>query len=215
MMNSSNNQPPAPSPQFPHLTRIVPWSHQLACEILRHGELAVDLTAGKGRDTLALAQAVGHSGQVVCFDVQQVALDQTCELLKKEGFATTLLRDGQPLPDSAGVYLVHSCHSKIADVVSRSAKAIIANLGYLPGGDQSLITKPASTLVALNQSLELLAPGGRLAVTVYPSHSGGSEEAKAVDTFFPSLCREQWQVLLLRTANRPEAPYLYVTEKSF
>ena len=37
------------------LIRIVTWSHELVREVLRPGDLAVDLTAGKGRDTLALA----------------------------------------------------------------------------------------------------------------------------------------------------------------
>jgi len=47
-----------------YLTRIVPWSQKLVCDVLRHGDLAVDLTAGKGRDTHALAEAVGAQGQV-------------------------------------------------------------------------------------------------------------------------------------------------------
>lgn len=55
------------------LTRIVPWSQQLVCEVLRPGDLAVDLTAGKGRATLALAKAVGAQGQVVAFDLQTTA----------------------------------------------------------------------------------------------------------------------------------------------
>ena len=77
-----------------------------------------------------------------------------------------------------------------------------------------MITKPESTLAALRQSLALLQVCGRLAVTVYPAHPGGAEEAAVVDEFFASLPSDQWQVLSLRAANRPEAPYLLVAEKS-
>ena len=89
----------------------------------------------------------------------------------------------------------------------------MANLGYLPGGDQTLITGPESTIPALTQSLELLSVGGRLAVTVYPAHPGGVEEANMVDDLFFSLPREMWMVLLLRVANCDEAPYLLVAER--
>ena len=67
------------------LTRIVPWSQQLVCEVLQPGDLAVDLTTGKGRDTLALAEAVGPTGQVVAFDVQTEALDQSQRFLEERG----------------------------------------------------------------------------------------------------------------------------------
>ena len=66
------------------LTRIVPWCHQLVAEVLKPGDLAVDLTAGKGRDTLVLAQAVGEGGQVVAFDLQAVALEQTAQYLESD-----------------------------------------------------------------------------------------------------------------------------------
>lgn len=195
------------------LTRIVSWSQQLVCEVLRQGDLAVDLTAGKGRDTHALAEAVGAQGQVVAFDLQKDALDQTRELLLGHDFAVKLWASEQVIPRKPGVFLVKSCHSHVNSVLPHPVKAIIANLGYLPGGDQTLITRPETTLVALQHSLELLATGGRLAVTVYPAHSGGAEESAAVNKFICCLPREQWLVLSLRAANCAEAPYLLVVER--
>lgn len=196
------------------LTRIVQWSHQLVCEVLQPGDLAVDLTAGKGRDTLALARAVDLSGQVVAFDLQPDAVQQTSTFLAENGLSAVLHDVSEPLSGLPGIYLVCSCHSQLARLLRCPAKAIIANLGYLPGGDQILITRPETTLLALQQSLDLLAPGGRLAVTIYPSHPGGAEEAQAVDHFFAALPSDTWQVLLVRAANRPEAPYLYVAERA-
>lgn len=196
------------------LTRIVPWSQQLACEVLQPGDLAVDLTAGKGRDTLALAKSVGRVGQVVAFDVQSAALEQTAVFLADNGYDVQRHSANESLPRLPGIFLLQACHSLVADVVASPVKAVVANLGYLPGSDQSLVTKPETTLSALKQSLQLLTAGGRLAVTVYPSHPGGAEEANAVDVFFENLPREKWQVLSLRAANRCEAPYLLVAERT-
>lgn len=214
MKESKQYQPPASSPQSPPLTRIVPWSQQLACEVLRPGDLAVDLTAGKGRDTLALAQAAGLGGQVIAFDVQKAALDQTEAFLKSHGLDATRCTQDQNLPNQPGIFLVESCHSHLQGLIQSPVKAVMANLGYLPGGDQNLITRPDSTLAALQQALDLIVLGGRIAVTVYPSHPGGAEESESVDLFFNRLPRENWQVLSLRAANRAEAPYLLVAERT-
>jgi hypothetical protein len=197
------------------LTRIVPWSQQLACEVLLPGDLAVDLTAGKGRDACAMAKAVGPDGQVVAFDLQTSALEQTAELLGRHGFAVKSWPADQSLPKEPGVYLVHACHSSLDKMLHHFPKAIMANLGYLPGGDKSLVTRSETTLAALQQAVALLAPGGRLAVTVYPVHPGGAEEGAAVDELFSNLHRNQWQVLSLRAENQSEAPYLMVAERLF
>jgi hypothetical protein len=181
--------------------------------VLSPGGLAVDLTAGRGRDTLALARAVGPAGQVVAFDLQTAALEQTCELLQSHGFVIHHWPADQTLPRRAGVFLVQSCHSAVGKILQSPARAIMANLGYLPGGDPLLITRPDSTLAALQQSLVLLAPGGRLAVTVYPGHPGGMEEGALVAALLGELPDDSWQVLSLRAANISQAPYLLVAER--
>ncbi len=196
------------------LTHIVSWSQKLACEVLHCGDLAIDLTAGKGRDTLALAKAVGSEGQVVAFDLQNAALEQTTELLQGHNLAVHN-SSTQTLASQPGIYLVQACHSTLGKVLQHPAKIIMANLGYLPGGDPGLITKPQTTLDALRQSLLLLLPGGRLVVTVYPAHSGGAEEEVVVNELFSSLPGDQWQVLSLRVANCNEAPCLLVAERTF
>lgn len=195
------------------LTRIVPWSQQLICEVLHPGELAVDLTAGRGRDTLAMARVVGSEGQVVAFDLQPAALEQTSDLLQRHGFVVHSWPADKILPRSAGVFLVQACHSTVGKVLPSPARAIMANLGYLPGGDPLLVTRPSTTLAALQQSLDLLACGSRLAVTVYPSHPGGQEEGALVDRLLRSLPSDRWHVLSLRAANISQAPYLLVAER--
>ncbi len=212
-MKNTRPQPPVSNPRSKSLTRIVSWSQQLLCEVLEHGDLAVDLTAGTGQDTQVLAEAVGTEGQVVAFDLQTEALEQTTQRLQKHDFIVKIVPDDTEIPRAFGVYLVHACHSSLNKIITHPVKAIIANLGYLPGGDKTQVTRSDSTLAALSQSLELLIPGGRLAVTVYPAHPGGEEEGTAVNAFFCNLPREQWLVLSLRAANRSEAPFLLVAER--
>lgn len=194
------------------LISIVPWSQKLACEVLAPGDLAVDLTAGKGRDTLALAKAVGIEGQVVAFDLQAAAIEQTTEYLQANDLQVKCWPADHPLSEQPGIFLIQACHSTLSAVLKSPAKVIMANLGYLPGGDPSLVTRADSTLATLQQSLSLLTPGGRLIVTIYPSHPGGEEESGAVDSLLCSLSRDKWQVLSLHAANRSEAPYLLVAE---
>ncbi len=197
------------------LISIVSWSQKLACEVLQPGDLAVDLTAGKGRDTLALANAVGPGGQVVAFDLQSAAIEQTREFLRAKDLAVHNWPADQILPEQPGIFLIQTCHGTLDKVLQHPVKVIMANLGYLPGGDQSLVTRPVSTLAALQQSLLLLTSGGRLVVVIYPSHLGGEEESGAVNSLFCGLSREQWQVLSLCAANRSEAPYLLIAERTF
>ena len=147
------------------------------------------------------------------FDTQAAALQQTCELLHNYDYVVNNWTDDREIPPGSQIVLVHACHSSLEKMLRRRPKAIMANLGYLPDGDPTLITGPESTLPALNQSLALLSVGGRLAVTVYPAHAGGMEEAQMVDDLFISLPRDMWLVLLLRVANRTEAPYLLVAER--
>lgn len=198
----------------PTLTRIIPWAHEMLAETLAEGDLAVDLTAGNGHDTLFLARCVGPNGRVVAFDLQRQALATTADRLAQESVPVRILpQEGEPSRE-AGVTLVHDCHSRLASYLPDAPRAIIANLGYLPGGDRRLITRSESTLAALDQAFSLLAPGGRIAVVVYVGHPGGAEEGAAVSLRFASLPPKQWQVLRLESVNRADAPFLLVAQKS-
>ena len=196
------------------LIRMAPWAHALLAEVLQPGALAVDLTAGNGHDTQFLFRLVGEQGRVLAFDVQDEALRATASLLEQAG--------AKVLPDrlvagascsEAGVYLVHDCHSRLASYLREPVAAIVANLGYLPGGDTAFATASASTLSALRSALDLLAPGGRLAVVCYVGHSGGATEAVKVEQLFAGLPSEYWDVLQLSAPNRHAAPTLLVVER--
>lgn len=193
-----------------HLANIVSQSQAMLAKVLRPGDLAVDLTAGNGADTLFLAQAVGPSGRVLAFDIQDQALTATADRLQQAGIAVHRNRNRQ---SATGVVLIAAGHESLREYLADAPMGIMANLGYLPGGDQAIVTRPATTLAGLQQAVELLAIGGRLAVVVYPGHPGGAAEGAAVDTFFAELPLKRWNVLRIAVPNSAAAPYLLVAEK--
>lgn len=196
-----------------HLTRIVPLAQRLLGEVLTDGDFAVDLTAGNGHDTLFLYQAVAPTGGVIAFDIDPDALDHTAARLQQAG--VTVQRSTQlPLPSrTSGVVLIAAGHEDCGRFLSAAPKAIIANLGYLPGSQRLTPTRLDTTLSALEQSAARLAPGGRLAVVAYPGHAGGDQEAVAVDAWFASRKQPGWEVLRISVSNCPLAPLLHVAEK--
>ncbi|MDR2863562.1 MAG: methyltransferase domain-containing protein [Puniceicoccales bacterium] len=146
-------------------------AHNTAAPLLQDGDFAVDATAGNGHDTVFLASAVGPSGHVCAFDVQQAALDATRARLEKAGLTdrVTLIAAGH---ETIPAHLPPDWKGTVA--------AVLFNLGYLPGGDHSIITRSKTTLPALHAAITWLRPGGLLSVLVYPGHPGGADEAQAV-----------------------------------
>ncbi len=198
----------------PALTRVVSWGHELLAEKVKKNQLTVDLTAGNGYDTLMLYRLVGAGGQVIAFDIQASALESTRQRLLDAGAEIRLHTTKNSLVQrQPGVDLIEAGHETLLHYLPEAPHGVIANLGYLPGGDQQLVTRPDSTLQALESACQVLAPGGRLAVVVYPGHPGGSEEGEQVCQFFAKLNQDSFQVLEMKVANRPQAPFLLVAEK--
>jgi SAM-dependent methyltransferase len=183
------------------LRGAVPLSHFFLRERLRPGDLALDATCGNGLDTLLLAQLVGPGGKVWAFDVQPRAIAATRTLLEQEGALSQ-------------VELVEGSHEGVSDVVAPGLAAAVFNLGYLPGGEISLVTSPETTVAALDQAAQLLKAGGVMTIALYTGHEGGPEEALAVEAWGSSLDPRNFNVWRNRQLNRPEvAPYLVLVEK--
>jgi SAM-dependent methyltransferase len=179
----------------------VPLAHLFLRERVKPGDRVVDATCGNGRDTLLLAQLVGEGGLVWAFDLQEEALAATRELLAAHGVI-------------AQVELIRAGHERLAEVVSEPLSTVVFNLGYLPGGDRQVITRPATTLPALAAALDLLAPGGLLLVVIYTGHDGASEEEGAVTSWAAGLDPRSFNVWASRQLNRSTAaPYLVLVEK--
>lgn len=154
--------------------RLTRQAHEAVAGVLGEGSLALDATMGNGHDTCFLAEQVGASGHVWAFDVQPAALEATSRRLEEAGLAdrATLLCES---------------HASMRDCLGPGREgrmdAVMFNLGYLPGSDHGLVTRAETTLLALDQALALLAPGGCLSVMVYRGHAGGEAEWEAVRTW--------------------------------
>lgn len=202
------------SPGPGRFSRLTDWAHLCLGEVLTPGDLAVDLTAGNGHDTLFLWQRVANSGRVLAFDLQKTALQNTAVRLRKVQAPVFFCGQRQIPSTHTGVHLIDESHEQMAWYVRQAPRAVIANLGYLPCGDRQQVTRPTTTLLALQDALRVLAKGGRLAVTAYPRHPGGSEEEAAVAGFLQTLPPGDFEVLVFRVENSPEAPRLWVVQKN-
>ena len=160
------------------------------------GDCVIDATAGNGFDTLKLCRAVGEDGKVYAFDIQECALDATGKRLEENGFSNA--------------ELVKASHSELDKYVKENVKAVVFNLGYLPGGDHSLQTKAGTTIEAIKKSLDILSDTGFVSVTVYYGKNSGCEEKISVMEFLKNLDHKKYTVLVHDFYNRPNNPPLTV-----
>jgi SAM-dependent methyltransferase len=186
-----------------HLLRgPVALSHHLARSFLHEGDQAVDATCGNGGDTLLLAELVGTTGRVWAFDIQQSAIDKTTGRLAEAGLA-------------GRVELICAGHETLSVRVPFGITLAVFNLGYLPGGDRSIITRPETTALALDMALALLKPGGILLITIYPGHDGGELERHTVESCAAQLAARAFHVWRMGQANvSADAPYLIMIQKT-
>ncbi len=159
---------------------------------LQPGDLAIDMTCGNGHDTLFLADL---GAQVFAFDIQEAAIAKTKQLVPS---ANT----------------IHRSHDELNQVELPSApKLIVYNLGYLPGGDKSIVTLTTSTIHSLKQATTLLAQNGAISIMCYPGHDEGLVEELEVISFCKSLPSKEWTICFHQWINRPKAPSLVWLQK--
>jgi len=170
--------------------------------IVKPGDIVLDLTAGRGRDTLFLARLVGSEGKVHAFDIQEEAIEETRLLLREHNLEDRVL-------------LYQWDHGRLLEKVQEPVQAAMFNLGYLPGHNKKITTQASSTLAALEGVLQLLRPGGIISLTLYRGHAGGLEEAQAVEEYLRNLSRQHFCVLRGEYINQvSDAPYWILVQKN-
>lgn len=184
------------------MTRIslTETAQQIIGRSLESGQVAVDATTGNGHDTLFLARTVGAHGRVFGFDIQEQALSMTQQRLEDNHA-------------SACVTLFQVSHiemvNKIPNYYHSHIQAIMFNLGYLPGGDKSVITRAESTLTALAQACQLLATGGAMTILAYPGHAGGESESFGVHQWLSRLDSINYACSVFPSIEKKGVPRLY------
>ncbi|MET3505902.1 class I SAM-dependent methyltransferase [Halalkalibacter oceani] len=184
---------------------ILPFARLLLEKALEEGDTALDCTVGNGHDTVFLAGLVGEEGQVLGFDIQAAAIENTRARLRE-----ARLEDR--------VTLFQQSHEHAADQLAganaQRLKAAIFNLGYLPGGDKAIVTRPESTISAVQSLLELMQPGGIIVLVIYHGHREGQHEKKELLSYAESIDQRYAHVLtyqFINQANHP--PFVLALEK--
>ncbi|WP_022834460.1 tRNA (mnm(5)s(2)U34)-methyltransferase [Salisaeta longa] len=171
--------------------------HEAAAAAPPDNRWGVDATVGNGHDTAFLAETLGPNGHVIGFDVQKAALEATTRRLANRQLADR-------------VTLHHVGHEHMAAHLPADAHhalcAVAFNLGYLPRHDHAIITRPATTVAALQAAAAHLRIGGRISVVCYTGHAGGPDEAAAVQSWAAALPPDAFEVLDYRFVNQRHAP---------
>ncbi|WP_108672208.1 tRNA (mnm(5)s(2)U34)-methyltransferase [Peribacillus acanthi] len=187
------------------LQRILPFARELLHEAVNEGDIAVDATAGNGHDTLFLSKLVGESGKVFSFDIQEQAIHNTKLKLEENQLAhrATLIQQGH---EHVMDFVPQELHGKVTGA--------IFNLGYLPGGDKAIATHANTTIQAIEQLLEIMAPEGIIVLVIYHGHEQGAKEKEELLKYVASLPQDLAHVLnysFLNQKNNP--PFIVAIEK--
>jgi len=192
------NEPLFNRPDF--LNNAMNVARMIAERSIASGDTVVDATAGNGHDTVLLAQAVGESGKVYAFDVQDAAIDATWARCAAAGL------DGR-------VELVKDSHAHLDRYLSVPVSCIMFNLGYLPGADKSFVTQSKSTVAASEAAVRLLTVNGSVLWVVYPGHDNGEEEKALID-FLGRLDPKHFNVFTWRPMNQSgHPPFLFGAQR--
>lgn len=195
------------------MTKITELAHLLVRSHLlaqpHEYRTAIDATVGNGFDTIFLADCVGASGMVYGFDIQNMSAAQAEAVRRGVAERITLIQAGH---ETMLAHIPTKAHGEV--------QAIMFNLGYLPRGDKHITTTSTTTILALEQSLALLADGGILTIACYLGHPGGQEETEAVFSFVNALPTEHYRVLHSRYVNHqrgvpPELIAVYSFGKTY
>lgn len=187
------------------LEGILPFARTLLKKAVQNGDAVIDATVGNGHDTLFLAGLVGQNGHVFGFDIQEEAIENTKKRLTEQDF-------------TRNVSLFHQGHEHLMTSVPSSfhgkITGAIFNLGYLPGGDKSVVTKSDTTVMAIEQLLKILAPEGIIVLVIYHGHPEGAEERDSLLPFVEQLDQKKVHVLKYQFINQDHnPPFIIAIEK--
>lgn len=202
---SDGNSPPPGIPE----NRKQPYPihavvHERWRKCLLDGAVAIDATTGNGHDTLVLAEAVGPSGRVYALDIQPCALAAAWSRVAARGLSSRVTFLLEPHERLLAV-LPSACRGKV--------RAVVFNLGYLPGGDKELTTKTTTTLAAVQVSQGFLEAGGLLSIVSYSGHPEGWKETLALREWASALAPSEWLVEIWQPFDRSNAPVAFMIQK--
>lgn len=172
-------------------------SHQYIERFVEPGDIVIDATAGNGNDTVFLAKLVGENGRVFTFDIQKIAIENTREKLLSLGLMDR-------------VELINDGHENLDKYIKNNIKAVMFNLGYLPGGNHNIATKAETTISAIEKSMELLVTGGLISIVIYYGGDTGFEEKNELLEYLEKIDSKKFTVMKTDFINQPNCPPILV-----
>lgn len=160
-------------------------------------EYAVDMTAGRGHDSLYILENTKVK-KLYAFDIQKESKRSCLDLIGSNPSFNFIL----------------ASHENIDSYIKEDLDLIVYNLGYLPGADKRVATNYKSTIKSLEKSLEKLKIKGRIIITVYPGHPEGRIESDKLKAYLDTIDPKRYPVLKIDYQNRPNnPPFVYVIER--
>jgi len=173
---------------------VATLAHEMFKDIDLTNQVTVDMTCGRGQDTLFLSNI---SEKVIAFDIQEEAIISTKELLLEN--------------NKNNVELILSCHAEARKYLPDIIGGIIYSLGYLPHGSKEIMTSPSTTIKSLDEAIPLLMEGGICVIVVYQKHDGN--ESMAVKHYCSNLPSQVYDVIKISVLNKELAPYIIKIQK--
>ena len=168
------------------MINIVRKSHEILMEF-PNPNIAIDMTAGRGNDTLFLSKI---AKKVYAFDIQDEAIKSTKELLESELVSN--------------VSLIQDNHRFVKTHVKSNIDLAIYNLGFLPKGNKKICTNADDVIHSLEYLLEILNLNGIIVIVIYMHNS---DEEMAVLKYTSALPKE-FDVSKFEVLNKQECPYI-------
>ncbi|WP_339162071.1 class I SAM-dependent methyltransferase [Siminovitchia sp. FSL W7-1587] len=188
-----------------NLEGVLSFTRTVMQRVVRPGGFVVDATVGNGHDTLFLAQLIGDTGRVFGYDIQEEAIANTKKQLQERELLerVTLFQTGH-----------ENISATIPEEIHGSLSGAMFNLGYLPGGNKSIVTRAETTIMAVKQLLNMMAPGGIIVLVVYHGHKEGEKERDELLKFSQNLDQDMVHVLQYAFINlKNNAPFVLAFEK--
>lgn len=181
-----------------NLNHAVKFQHIFWQDQLAHATTIVDATLGNGQDFLYLAEQAKSGAHLWGLDIQPLAIDKSKALLSER-----LQRV------DVSVDLLLGSHDELLTSIqfpSSGIDLLIFNLGYLPGGNHSVMTRSDTTIKAIKAGLEHLNVNGLITLVAYPGTVAGEGECEEVKQFLSTLPQRRYDVSTWAPVNQINNP---------
>ncbi len=182
------------------INNVVEVSHLFLNSFVKEGMIFLDLTCGNGNDTLHIGKLLKGRGRVYAFDIQEKAIKNTKKLLEDN--------------DIKNYTLVLDSHRNVDKYIDFLIDGAVYNLGYLPGGDKSIVTMGKEVISSLDYIGGVLKKGAIIILCCYLSHEGGMREYEEILSYITTLENKEYNIIdISYILRKKDSPRVIVIEK--